>query len=211
MFLCILSEQTILQLFPENPLLCCVNLIVPIITLLACLLSNTKFTKCVTIKANKNAQKCNANQLSLLFFTLSHTLVFMCFSRFFSPPQLVLRAPLSHSRDQDCVSNVRPIAAPLSKLPPSVVVGMAITEETWTNRRTCVPVSQPFFLPIRHNRYIFQYELQDDQRMFAKGRILDEATNSWHTRAYQWLTPSTVQYFIIKLKANICFDLSLRP
>lgn len=148
MFLCILSEQTILQLSPENPLLCCVNLIVPIITLLARLLSNTKFTKCVTIKANKNAQKRDAN----LFFTLSHTLVFMCFSRFFFSPQLVLRAPLSHSRGQDCVSNVRPIAAPLSKLPPSVVVGMAITEETWTNRRTCAPVSRPFFLPIRHNR-----------------------------------------------------------
>lgn len=55
--------------------------------------------------------------------------------------QLALRAPLSRSRGQDYVSNVRSTVAPPSRLPPSAVVGTAITEETWTNQRTCAPVS----------------------------------------------------------------------
>lgn len=56
--------------------------------------------------------------------------------------QLALRAPSSHSRGQDYVSNVRSTVAPPSRLPHFAVVGTAITAETWTNRRMCAPVSQ---------------------------------------------------------------------
>lgn len=58
------------------------------------------------------------------------------------PSQLVLRAPLSRPKGQDYVSSVRSTAAPPSRPPPSVVVGTDTTAGTWTDRRTCAPVSQ---------------------------------------------------------------------
>ena len=64
-----------------------------------------------------------------------------------SPPlpslssQPVLRAPLSPSRGEDCVSSVRSTAAPPSRRPPSAAAGTASTAATWTDLRTCAPVS----------------------------------------------------------------------
>lgn len=68
-------------------------------------------------------------------------IVVLCFAPLSLSLQLALRAPLNLSRGQDYVSNVRSTVAPPSRPPPSAVVGMAITVETWTNRRTCAPVS----------------------------------------------------------------------
>lgn len=66
---------------------------------------------------------------------------FMCPLLLSPSLQLALRAPSSHSRGQDYVSNVRSTAAPPSRLPHFAAVGTAITAETWTNRRMCAPVS----------------------------------------------------------------------
>lgn len=77
-----------------------------------------------------------------MFRRQSWVLFFICFPPSLSPSlQLALRAPSSHSRGQDYVSNVRSTVAQPSRLPHFAVVGMAITAETWTNRRTCAPVS----------------------------------------------------------------------
>lgn len=63
--------------------------------------------------------------------------------------QLVLRALLSPPRGQDYVSNARSTVAPLSRPPPSVVVGTAITVGTWTNLRTFAPVSLSLSLSVK--------------------------------------------------------------
>lgn len=75
-------------------------------------------------------------ELCFVFFFL------LCFPSLSLSLQLALRAPLSLFRGQDYVSNVHSTVAPPSRPPPSAVVGTATTAETWTNRRTCAPVSQ---------------------------------------------------------------------
>lgn len=133
----------------RSPLLCFESLIVPIITVLF----KTKFTKCLAVKANKRHRKMTEAKKSLtclfcfIYVQEAELCVVFFFNVSFSPTrflslQLVLKAPLSLPRAQDCVSSVRLTVAPPSRLPPSVVVGTAITAEIWTNLRMCAPVSQ---------------------------------------------------------------------
>lgn len=56
--------------------------------------------------------------------------------------QLALRAPSSRSRGRDSVSSVHSTVAPPSRQLRCAAAATAITAATWTNRRTCAPVSQ---------------------------------------------------------------------
>lgn len=55
--------------------------------------------------------------------------------------QLALRAPSNLSKGRDCVSSVHSTVAPPLRRPRSAAAATAITAATWTNRRTCAPVS----------------------------------------------------------------------
>lgn len=130
----------------ENPPLCFVNLLPPKITPSVQRLSKTKFTKCVALKTNK--RRTNNSYLWCLFMFRRQSCVLFLYVPPFSlfSLQLARRAPSSHSRGQDYVSNVRSTVAPPSRPPPCVVVGTATTAETWTNRRTCARVSQSLYV-----------------------------------------------------------------
>lgn len=97
---CVSCQSKIFCSYPQKiPPLCCVNLIVPIITLLACLLSNTKFTKCLIIKANKMHRS-----------VIQANLEFVAFSAFFPPaacPQGTFKSSQGAGLCQQCPPNSR--------------------------------------------------------------------------------------------------------
>lgn len=112
--------------------------------------------------------------------------LFMFYTSLSLSLQLALRAPSSLSRGQDYVSNVHSTVAPPSRPPHSAVVGTAITAGTWTNRRTCAPVSQSLSVKQTYtlnkpfsNVVECDYSIpQGDGDMFAKANFWTGVTNS---------------------------------
>lgn len=64
--------------------------------------------------------------------------------------QLALREPSSRSRGPDYVSSVRSTVAPPSRPRRSAAAATAITVETWTDLKTCAPVSHTMTLESQH-------------------------------------------------------------
>lgn len=93
MLLCIFSEQDNVLLSQENPPLCFVNLILPVITQLVLCLSKTKFTKCLAIRTNKR----HTNIAHLLCFIFRRESWIFVFLYMFS-----LSLSLSHSFSSAC-------------------------------------------------------------------------------------------------------------
>lgn len=124
----------------------------------------------------KDKQKAHKQLIFVVFVHVQAAelcIVFICPPLLSFSLQLALRAPSSHSRGQDYVSNVRSTVAPPSRLPPCVVVGTATTAETWTNRRTCARVSQSLYV-----RQIQSTEIHKPLRSVAE---CDRATGRlWH-------------------------------
>lgn len=132
-----LSRWDNMPLFPEHPPLFSVNIVLPVRTPLLQVFSKTNFAKCLkTNKSCTNICICCVSSVSMfiLYFNVSPPSLSVSL-------QLVLRAPSSHSRGSASVSNVRSTVALPSRLPQSAGVVAAFTAETWTNRRTCAPVS----------------------------------------------------------------------